>query len=150
MHSVVARSELVRVSRLLTHTQDIITSLAHYRHKNLPPFRVSSHLFIVFDLVVQDDSIWVLRLLPRQRHAVPGCPVFPYHCDGGWRCRKGIDGGSREERKADWVYLHSNPWQRELFPFKRLMNIGLDLYQHSAAGLSSWYTCLTACWPQGK
>lgn len=114
------------------HRQDEIISLQYYKHKS-PPFNLSSHLFVVFDLVVQDDAIWMFGFLPRQRHTIPGCPVFPYDCDGGWSCKG--DGERREERKANWVYLCSNPWQQVLFPFKRLMSIGLDLYQHSAAGL---------------
>lgn len=74
-----------------------------------------SHLFVVFDLVVQDDPVGVLGLLPGEGHAVPGCPVLPYDCDGGWSCRGGR--GRRGGREANWVYLCSSSWQRVRFSF---------------------------------
>lgn len=45
----------------------------------------SSHLLVVLDLVLEDDSVGSLRLLPRQRHSVSGDVL-------------GLDGGNRRRR----------------------------------------------------
>lgn len=72
------------------------------------PSILSSHLFVVLDLVVQDDAVRLLGFLPRQRDTISGCPVFPNYCDGGRGCmEKKV--GKRE--KANGVYHCSNPWQ---------------------------------------
>lgn len=115
---------------------DFITALL----RETPPLW-SSHLFIVFDLVVQYDPVGVLGLLPREGHAVPGRPVLPYDCDGGRSCRG---------REANRVYLCCSPGQRARFPFKRLPSEGLAPHQQRAAGLQPCYSCLGAPRPRGK
>lgn len=46
-----------------------------------------THLLIVLDLVLQDDAIGPLRLLPCQRHTVPGDVLGLDGCNwrGSWR-----------------------------------------------------------------
>lgn len=40
-----------------------------------------TNLFVVFDLVVEDDAVGSLRLLPGEGHTVPGRLLLPDDCD---------------------------------------------------------------------
>lgn len=46
------------------------------------------YLFIVFDLILQDDSIWPVRLQPSQGNAVPCYLLSLDQCNRGWSCQK--------------------------------------------------------------
>lgn len=133
---------------------DLITALLG----QTPPLW-SSHLFIVFDLVVQDDPVGMLGLLPGEGHAVPGRPVLPYDRDGGWSCRGG-GGQGRErsklglfEKQAGFIWEASRVYLRGVLGKERGFHRTRSEQSSGpapAAELQPCSSCLGVPQPQGK
>lgn len=71
------------------------------QHSDTP----STNLFVVFDLVVEDNAVGSFGLLPGQGNTVSGCLLLPDDCywrGGWWETQTGTE--SEEESEVQWKF----------------------------------------------